>query len=171
VIAPFVTRPADTLIDWDEKRLPDIMDTTKGVYTLRRADQSAKDYHGTIVLQGNAVATIFVNEVLPRIEEAGYNLNVFYISSVELFDYLDESERAAIFPDKLAFESMGITDFTLPTMYRWVRSSDGIKRTLHPFRRGHFLGSGNAAKVLEEAGIHADGQWAAIKSYAESFGK
>ena len=166
VIAPFVTRPADKLVDWKEKGLPDIMATTKGVYALRYADKSKKS-DGTIVLQGNGVATIFVTDVLPRIVEAGYNLNVFYISSVELFNLLDESEQESIFPEKLTFESMGITDFTLPTLYRWVRSSAGIKQTLHSFRRGHYLGSGNAAKVLEEAGIHADGQWAAIKAYVE----
>lgn len=170
IIAPFVTRPADVLVDWNAAGLPDVMETVQGVYALRRADES-REHHGTLVLQGNAVATIFMSEVLPRIDEAGYNLNVFYISSVELYNLLEEEERERIFPTNLTFESMGITDFTLPTMYRWVRSADGIKRTLHTFRRGHYLGSGTAAKVLEEAGIHADGQWAAIQAFAVAGGK
>jgi transketolase len=63
-------------------------------------------------------------------------------------------------------EAVGITDFTLPTLYRWVRSNEGIARTLHSFRGGHYLGSGAAAKVLEEAGIHAEGQLAMIRDYA-----
>jgi hypothetical protein len=64
---------------------------------------------------------------------------------------------------------MGITDFTLPTMYRWVRSPMGLERTLHSFARGRYLGSGSAAKVLEEAGIHGDGQWSAVQEFAQAF--
>ena len=151
--------------------LPSIMETVNGVYALRKADPKAKKYHGTLVLQGNAVATIFVSEVLPRLDEAGYNFNVYYVSSVEMFNLLKPAEQENIFPSKLAYESMGITDFTLPTMYRWVRTPEGIAATLHPFRNGHFLGSGSAAKVLQEAGIHAEGQWTAISKYAQDFEK
>ncbi len=171
VLAPFVTRPADTLVDWDAMKLPSIMETCNGVYAIRKADPNAKQQNGTIVLQGNGVATIFVNEVLPRLDDAGYNMNVYYISSAELFNLLDEQQRETIFPSADRLTSMGITDFTLPTMYRWVRSREGIKATLHSFRHGHFLGSGNAAKVLEEAGIHGDGQWTAIKAFAEQIEK
>ena len=171
VLAPFVTRPADTIVDREALRLPPAISAAKGVYALRTADPTAKQYNGTLVLQGNAVATIFMQEVLPRLDKAGFNFNVYYVASVELFNLLPQEERDRIFPEKLAFESMGITDFTLPTLYRWVRSDDGLRRTLHPFRGGHFLGSGAAAKVLEEAGIHADGQWKAISEYAQAFEK
>ena len=168
VLAPFVTRPADKLADWAALGLPSVMDTTKGVYALRKADPKASRYDGTLVLQGNGVATIFVNEVLPRLDQAGYNFNIYYISSVELFNLLPADEREKIFPEKLALESMGITDFTLPTMYRWVRSPLGLEHTLHSFRRNHYLGSGQADKVLEEAGIHATGQWDSITAFARS---
>lgn len=166
VLAPFVTRPADKLVDWQQLHLPDRMETTKGVYALRKADPKAKRYDGTVILQGNGVASIFVSEVLPRLDAAGHNMNIYYVSSVELFNLLDAAERERIFPEHLAFESMGITDFTLPTMYRWVRSGLGLEHTLHSFRRDHYLGSGSAEKVLEEAGIHADGQWEAITAFA-----
>ncbi|MEW5701843.1 MAG: hypothetical protein AB1792_06400 [Candidatus Zixiibacteriota bacterium] len=166
VLAPFVTRPADVLVDRDKLRLPPVTEAVHGVYALRQADAGAKAYHGTIVLQGNGVATIFVNDVLPRLDQAGFNMNVYYVSSVEMFNLLDPAEQARIFPERLAFESMGITDFTLPTMYRWVRSSLGLDHTLHSFRHHHYLGSGSAEKVLEEAGIHAAGQWEAILSFA-----
>lgn len=171
VLAPFVTRPADTLVDWNEKKLPSIMETVKGVYALRKADPRAKQYNGTLVLQGNAVATIFVSEVLSRLDDAGFNMNVYYISSVELFNLLTPAEQEKIFPQKHTYESMGITDFTLPTMYRWVRTKEGLDATLYPFRNGVFLGSGNAAKVLQEAGIHAEGQWEAISQFAQAFEK
>ncbi|MFQ5652816.1 MAG: hypothetical protein ACE5IY_23030 [bacterium] len=168
ILCPFVTRPADTLVDRAELGLPDVTEAIKGVYAIRRADATARQQSGTLVLQGNGVATIFVQEVLPRLDEKGLNLNVYYITSAELFDRLSAEEQESIFPEALTRESMGITDFTLPTLYRWVRSNDGLRRTLHSFRDHHYLGSGQAHKVLQEAGIHADGQLNAILEYARA---
>jgi len=168
VLAPFVTRPEDTLVDREAMHLAPVNDTINGVYALRRADATARQQNGTVVLQGNGVATIFVSDVLPRLDRAGFNMNVYYVSSVELFNLLEPSARDRILPERLTLDSMGITDFTLPTMYRWVRSDDGLRRTLHSFVHGHYLGSGQAAKVLEEAGIHAEGQWAAVSAFAKA---
>ncbi|MCX5782941.1 MAG: hypothetical protein NTW04_00610, partial [Elusimicrobia bacterium] len=139
----------------------------KGIYAIVKADPS-KPRHGTVVLQGNGAASAFVHETLPELKKLGLNLNVFYITSAELFMFLDESEREKIYPQELAVEAMGITDFTLPTMYRWVKSPEGIRRTLYPFRGGKFLGSGQGHKVLEEAGIDGKGQFIAIADYAKS---
>jgi transketolase len=166
ILAPFVTRPADVVVDRKALNLPPVEAATKGVYAMRRADMSAAEYHGTVVLQGNGVATIFVHDVLPVLDREGWNLNVYYIASAELFNLLSREDQEAIYPQRVAMEAVGITDFTLPTMYRWVRSNEGIARTLHSFRGGHYLGSGAAAKVLEEAGIHADGQLEMIRDYA-----
>jgi glycolate oxidase FAD binding subunit len=47
-------------------------------------------------------------------------------SAVELL----ESKAAA----KLGEKALGITGFTLPTMYRWIRSERGRRMTLHPFK-------------------------------------
>ncbi|MFQ5706281.1 MAG: hypothetical protein ACE5HO_02470 [bacterium] len=166
ILSPFVTRPPDPVVDRVESGLPPASAAVKGVYAMRRADPTAVQQNGTIVLQGNGVATIFVREVLPKLDEKGLNLNVFYIASAELFDRLPRAEQERILPQSLTYEAMGITDFTLPTLYRWVRSNEGVRRTLHSFRHHHYLGSGQAHKVLQEAGIHAEGQLRAILDYA-----
>lgn len=166
ILAPFVTRPADTVVDRKALRLPPAEIAVKGVYALRKADPNGEN-HGTLVLQGNGVGTTFVQEVLPELDREGWNLNIYYVASTELFNLLSREEREAIFPEALTATAVGITDFTLPTMYRWVRSNEGMRRTLHSFRSGHYLGSGSAAKVLEEAGIHAAGQLAMIRDFAE----
>ena len=62
---------------------------------------------------------------------------------------------------------MGITGFTLPTMYRWVRSEAGREATLHPYRKGHFLGSGQGEVVLAEAGLDGESQFAAVRRYLD----
>ena len=62
---------------------------------------------------------------------------------------------------------MGITGFTLPTLYRWITSDAGRRHTLHPFRDGHFLGSGSGSAVVREAGLDGEGQFRAIVAYVE----
>lgn len=166
VLCPFVTRPPDNVIDRAEYGLPPAHAAAKGVYAIRKADPTSRLQSGTVVLQGNGVATIFVQEVLLILDKKGLNLNVLYVASAELFDRLPMAEQERIFPEALTYEAMGITDFTLPTLYRWIRSNEGVRRTLHSFREHHYLGSGQAHKVLQEAGIHAEGQLEAVLNYA-----
>jgi transketolase len=118
-----------------------------------------------VVLQGSGVAYEFVRTTLPLLDEEGVDLNVYYVASAELFDALPEAERQRIFPEDRAREAIGITGFTLPTMYRWVRSDLGRARTLHPFREGRFLGSGQAEHVLAEAGLDGESQFRAIRRW------
>jgi len=162
LIAPFVTRPNETVPDREAAGLAAASESVTGVYALRRAHGTGD---GTVVLQGSGVTLAFVEEVLPRLVEDGIDLNVYYVASEELFDLLPDEERQRIFPADHADEAMGITGFTLPTMYRWVRSERGRAMTLHPFAQGHFLGSGPAEKVMEEARLDGESQYRAISSF------
>ncbi|MBF0207364.1 MAG: hypothetical protein HQK53_10795 [Oligoflexia bacterium] len=162
VIAPFVSRPSEKVIDRAAYKLPPAHLAAQGVYRMRTAQGIAD---GTLVIQGNGVAESFIQEVLPYLDQQGYNLNVYYIASAELFDLLLPAEQESIFPSSHAQEAMGITEFTLPTMYRWVTSSRGREHTLHCYKRGHYLGSGQGQMVLGEAGLDAQGQLMAIKDY------
>jgi transketolase len=165
VIAPFVTRPNETVPDRAAKGIAPAIAARSGVYRLRAPKSGNGD--GVLVLQESAVTLAFVADVLPRLEREGIDLDVYYIASAELFDALPEAERARIFPEARGYEAMAITGFTLPTMFRWVRSDRGRAATLHPYLRGHFPGSGQGPAVLHEAGLDADGQYAAIRSYLD----
>ncbi len=171
VIAPFVTRPSEPIFDRQKLGLPPASAAANGIYAVRRADPSRKPYHGTVVLQGSGEMYEFIDGVLPQIEKEGLNMNVFYVASAELFDLLPEEEQEKIFPAALRQEAMGITGFTMPTMYRWILSLQGQKRTLHPYARGRFPSSGQASKVMEESDLHAQAQWDAVKSYAAYMSK
>ncbi len=162
VIAPFVTRPNEVVPDRAALRLAPVTDAVKGVYLLRAAKGKGD---GTIVLQGSGVTNTFFSESLPLLDEAGIDLNVYYVASAELFNMLPKEEQEAIFPEEQAQQAMGITGFTLPTLYRWVRSDRGRAASLHPFMKGHFLGSGQADMVLKEAGMDGASQFEAIKRY------
>ncbi len=162
VIAPFVTRPSETVPDRESLGLAPPVEAAKGLYLLRPA-RGAGD--GTVVLQGSGVTLVFVEEVLPRLDREGVDLNIYYVASAELFDLLPKEEQERILPPERADEAMGITGFTLPTMYRWVCSERGRGMTLHPFRTGRYLGSGVARMVLRQAGMDGESQYEAIKRY------
>lgn len=162
VIAPFVTRPTEKILDRSVIGLAPEGDAKTGLYLLRGASGKGD---GTLILQGSEVAYAFILEALPLLEKEGIDLNVFYVASVELFDMLHPSEQERIFPQTLAREAMGITGFTLPTMHRFIQSDRGRAMSLYPFKKGHYLGSGQAEMVLAEAGLDGESQYKAIVRY------
>jgi transketolase len=164
IIAPFVTRPSEKVIDREARGLASATEAASGLYLLRKA-QGKQD--GTLVLQGSEVAYAFIDEALPQLEKKGIDIDVYYVASTELFDLLPDAEKERIFPDARAQTAMGITGFTLPTMYRWIRSDRGRRMTLHPFQKGHYLGSGQAEMVLAEAGLDGESQFRAILRFLE----
>jgi transketolase len=165
IIAPFVTRPPEVVLDRAALGLPPASAATQGVYRLRAAQWLSQ---GTIVLQGTGVTNAFLNETLPLLEREKLDLDVYVITSSELFDMLPPAKRKRIFPEAHQQDAMGITDFTLATMTRWVRSDYGRGHTLHPFRHKHFLGSGPGAIVMAEAGLDGASQFEAIRAYVQN---
>ena len=110
IIAPFVTRPPELVLDRAAHGLPSASLAAQGVYRLRTAHGHSQ---GTIVLQGTGVTNAFVTETLPLINNAGLSLNVYVVTSSELFDLLPPNEREEIFPEVHQQDAMGITDFTM----------------------------------------------------------
>jgi transketolase len=162
IIAPFVTRPNEKVLDRKALGLAPPEEAVSGVYLLRKPRGKGE---GTIVLQESAVTYAFIERALPLLEKDGFDPWVYYVSSAELFDLLSTEEQERLYPEKRAMEAVGITGFTLPTMYRWVRSDRGRSATLHPFRHGSFLGSGQGPMVLAEAGLDGESQYKALKEY------
>ncbi len=162
IIAPFVTRPTEKVIDRKALGLSPANAAVTGVYLLRG---SRNKNAGVVVLQGSEVGYAFVEETLPLLEKKGADLFVYYVASAELFDLLPRRTREKLFPEEHAKRAMGITGFTLPTMYRWIRSDRGREMTLHPYRNGGYLGSGQAHMVMAEAGLDGKSQFKAIMKH------
>jgi transketolase len=163
VIAVFVTRPNETVPDRAALGLAPAAAAGAGVYRLLTA--RGKKPAGSVVLQGSEVAFAFIQETLPLLRKEGIDLEAYYVASAELFDMLSPVRRQETFPEKTSSRAMGITGFTLPTMYRWITGETGRLWTMHPFGKGHFLGSGQAESVMREAGLDGRGQLKAIKGF------
>jgi transketolase len=166
ILSPFVTRPNEVVIDRVKYNIAPAEESIKGVYALRKAGP-AQELDGSIILQESGVTIEFVTKVLPELDKEGYNLNIYYVSSAELFDAYTEAEREQILPYSVRSEAMGITGFTLPTMYKWITNSDGRHRILHPFKKGYYLGSGTADSVLYQAGLDGDTILNEVKNYLD----
>jgi len=162
VIAPFVTRPTEKVLDRPALGIAPATAARTGVYCLRKA---SSQIDGIVVLQGSEVAYDFIEKALPLLKKEGMEIQAYYVASSELFGLLPRAEQEQIFPDAHAQQAIGITGFTLPTMDRWIRSELGRRMTLHPFQKGHYLGSGQADKVLAEAGLDGESQFEAIRKY------
>lgn len=165
VIAPFVTRPNEKVIDREALDLAPASDAAQGMYRLRKARGTGD---GAVVLQESGVAYAFLTETLPLLDRAGIDLDVWYVASAELFDALPREEREWIFPESAAMTAMGITGFTLPTMYRWIRSDQGRAATMHPFMDGHYPGSGPGRAVIHEAGLDGEAQFRQVLRYLDA---
>lgn len=164
ILCPFVTRPNELVADRFAMKLAPVEESIKGVYKLRRANPSSK-VDAYIVLQESGVAIEFVYKTLPLLDKDGYNVEVYYVSSAELFNLLPKEEQEKIYPHSVAEVAMGITGFTLPTMYKWITGTYGREHILHPFMKGHYLGSGSAESVLKEAGLDGENMYKEVVKF------
>ena len=162
VLAAYVTRPSEVILDRAALGLAPPEAAVKGVYKLLAANGKPD---ATIVYQGSEVAYAFASGVLPRLLEKGINLDVYYVASAELFDRLDEEEKRAIFPYSAASSAMMFSGFTPATTYRWIMSERGREYTMYPWKAGSFLGSGPGDVCLEQAGMHAEAQFELIQRF------
>jgi transketolase len=162
VLAAYVTRPSEIILDRDALGLAPAEDSVKGVYKLLEANGKPD---ATIVYQGSEVAYAFAAGVLPRLKERGINLDVYYVSSAELFDRLDEEERKEIYPFASASYALMFSGFTVATTYRWIMSERGREFSMFPWKSGAFLGSGQGDVCLEQAGMHPEAQLETIQRF------
>ncbi|MBI5507623.1 MAG: hypothetical protein HY903_02605 [Deltaproteobacteria bacterium] len=162
VIAPFVTRPHQPVIDRLALGLPPAAHAKNGMYRLLAARAPNAP---AVVLQGCGVTQAFIRDTLPALQAERLDLHVFVVTSAELFAALPELEQQRIYPAVLRRRAMAITEFTLPTTWRFITGEVGRACSLYPFQRGHFLGSGSGAEVMAEAGLDGEGQLLGIRRF------
>ena len=71
-------------------------------------------------------------------------------------------------PAEFKRNAMAITGYTIDTMYEYLLSEKGRDFSLHPFKKGIFLGSGPGGEVLKQAGLDVKSQISAIKSFIKN---
>ena len=139
-IAPFVTRPNETVAGPRARSAwPRPTPRRTGVYLLREPDAARATAHRA----AGERRRLRLRRAGAAAARAGRHRPAGLLRG-ERRAVRPAARRGAEahLPRGHAREAMGITGFTLPTMYRWIRSDLGRAHTLHPFAKGHFLGSG-----------------------------
>lgn len=166
VLYPVVSRPNVKVIDRAALGADAPEAAAKGVYRLCKSSKENPD--GVIVVQGPGAGEVFCAEVLPELKKRGVEINAYYVTSRELFTALPEEEREALFPYADMQKAIALTDFTLPTMYCWLKSKMGAEYSIYPFMQGKYMSSGKAKDVYKEAHMDAKGQLEKIEAYLET---
>lgn len=160
VIVPFVTRPIEIVVDRTKYGFADVSETVNGIYYIHRAKRSK----ATVLYQGAEVGIELPN-VVTELNKEKIDVNIFYVSSSELFSYLPKKKQNEILPVEFRQNAMAVTGFTIDTMYEYLLSEKGRDFSLHPFKKGIFLGSGQGGEVLKQAGLDVKSQIKAIKKF------
>lgn len=168
VLYPVVVRPNLKIADRKAFGGDDGINAKNGVYAIAKAQGLAD---GVIILQGAGAGEIFVNKVLPELTSQGFKLNVYYVASRELFTMLPQSEQDAILPPEDKKRAIAVTDYTLPTMYCWLKSEMGAKMSVYPFKQDKYLTSGKAGDTYKEAQMDAQNQIRQILEYLQEVKK
>jgi transketolase len=163
LIVPFVTRPAEVIVDRKKIGFPEVTDTVNGIYYVRKAKKSK----ATVIYQGAEVGVELPN-VIAELDKENIDVNVLYVSSSELFSYLPKEKQEQILPEELKRNAMAVTGFTLDTMNEYILTEKGRDASLHPFKNGIFLGSGPGGEVLKQAGLDVKSQLNAIRNFVKS---
>ena len=97
-----------------------------GFYRLRRAAAKAD---AVLVLQGSRVTYAFVQETLPLLAGAGHRLGGVPGDEPRVVRPVGCRRARSGIPESVAQQAMGITGFSISTMYRWIRSATSVERT------------------------------------------
>jgi transketolase len=110
VIAIEVARPDFPVADRSKFADTDIKAAAKGLYVIREFTPG-KPKDGYVVAQGSS-ATFNLVSILPKLEEAGFNVKVISAISEELFDRQPESYRHAVLPPEAVYDLMFVMSGT-----------------------------------------------------------
>jgi transketolase len=110
IIAIEVARPDFPVADRSAFADTDVRAAAKGLYVIRDF-APGKPKHGYVVAQGSS-ATFNLVQMLPKLDEAGFNVKVISAISEDLFDKQPESYRNSVLPPEAVHDLMFISSGT-----------------------------------------------------------
>ena len=109
IITIEVARPDFAVADRSKFADTDLLAAAKGLYVIR--DFAPGPRHGYVVTQGSS-STVNTLSVLPRLEQAGFNVKVVAAISEELFDLQPEAYRHSVLPPEAYYDLMFVSTGT-----------------------------------------------------------
>jgi len=165
IIVIEVARPDFKVADRSKFADTDLRAAAKGLYVIRDF-APGKPKHGYVVAQGSS-ATFNLVSVLPRLEQAGFNVKVVSAISEELFDRQPESYRNSVLPDAAKQDLMFVSS---GTRRMWPLRNVGPltdEYSLTSDWDNQWLTGGLEADVIAEAHLDPESIFAGVSRFAK----
>jgi transketolase len=164
IITIEVARPDLVVADRSKFADSDLRAAAKGLYVIR--DFAPGQRHGYIVCQG-ASATFNTVKVIPKLQDAGFNVKVIAAVSEELFDRQPQSYQNSVLPEAGRNDLMFITG---ATRRMWPLRNVGPLTDEYSMTadfHNDWLSGGLEADVIAEAHLDADSIFDGISRFAK----
>ena len=167
IITIEVARPDLVVADRSKFADSDLRAAAKGMYVVR--DFAPGPRHGYVVCQG-ASATFNTIKVIPKLQDAGFNLKVIAAVSEELFDRQPQSYQNSVLPDAARNDLMFVTG---ATRRMWPLRNVGPLTDEYSMTadfHNDWLTGGLESDVIAEAHLDADSIFDGVSRFAKDHG-
>ena len=164
IITIEVARPDLAVADRSKFADSDLRAAAKGLYVIR--DFGPGPRHGYVVCQG-ASATFNTVKVLPKLQDAGFNVKVISAVSEELFERQPQSYQNSVLPDAARNDLMFVTG---ATRRMWPLRNVGPLTDEYSMTadfHNDWLSGGLEADVIAEAHLDADSIFDGVSRFAK----
>ncbi len=151
IIALHLTRPPIEIPDRESLGLASHFEAAKGAYLIRDYKPGLPKM-GTIFVQGTSTTSNLV-KLLPRLDEAGFNVKIVAAVSHELFKLQPESYQKSIVSDADWLDSTVITNAARRNMHDWIYSKISEEYAISSDWDNRWRTGGSVEELCEEAHI------------------
>lgn len=151
IIALHLTRPPIEIPDRKKLGIASHFDAAKGAYIIRDYKPGLPKM-GTIFVQGTSTTSNLI-KILPKLDEAGFNVKLIAAVSYELFQLQPESYRKSIVSDADWLDSTVITNAARRSMHDWIYTKISEAYAISSDWDNRWRTGGSVEELCEEAHI------------------
>ena len=163
LIALHLTRPPIEIPDREKLGIASHFEATKGAYLIRDYKPDLPKM-GTIFVQGT-ITTSNVIKILPKLDEAGFNVKLIAAVSPELFKLQPESYRKSIVSDAAWIDSTIITNGARRNMHDWIAHKISEEYAMSSDWDNRWRTGGSVDELCEEGHISQNWLFKGIEKF------
>ncbi|MDZ7400935.1 MAG: transketolase [candidate division KSB1 bacterium] len=165
IIILHLTRPPIEIPDRQKLGIASHFEAAKGAYLIRDYKPNLPKM-GTIFVQGTSTTANLI-KILPRLEEAGFNVKLVAAVSYELFKLQPESYQKSIVSDSDWLDSTVITNTARRNMHDWIFSKISEQYAMCSDWDNRWRTGGSVEELCEEAHISPNWLFKGIERFVK----
>lgn len=165
IIILHLTRPAIEIPDRQKLGIVSHFEAAKGAYLIRDYKPDLPKM-GTIFVQGTSTTANLI-KILPKLDEAGFNVKIVAAVSYELFKLQQESYQKAIVSEADWIDSTVITNTARRNMHDWIYSKISEEYAMSSDWDNRWRTGGSVEELCEEAHISPNWLFKGIERFVK----